>query len=220
MSALQLLLFKLPCRKGKDCVAKFVLTQTNTLCPYKWGGCCDAYKWGGYVVSTDHLNVLLGTAFLPTGRDANNDVSIEVWEVLGWTWASFSAASMTLSANVCNGRLGTDWILWWGTTWRVVYFEVGVTLGQNVCRNNSQTLKWWFGSREWSNYPLRWKAKEFHSLKVVSLLCLSDSHRWVKEGQRLVTLTEWALLCLRLTCPAAKAHKCLQSGGPASQIWT
>ena len=83
MSALQLLLFKLPCRKGKDCVAKFVLTQTNTLCPYKWGGCCDAYKWGGYVVSTDHLNVLLGTAFLPTGRDANNDVSIEVWEVLG-----------------------------------------------------------------------------------------------------------------------------------------
>ena len=164
MSALQLLLFKLPCRKGKDCVAKFVLTQTNTLCPYKWGGCCDAYKWGGYVVSTDHLNVLLGTAFLPTGRDANNDVSIEVWEVLGWTWASFSAASMTLSANVCNGRLGTDWILWWGTTWRVVYFEVGVTLGQSKMSAETILKRWSDDLGRESDQIIRWGGKQRNSI--------------------------------------------------------
>ena len=46
---------------------------------------------------------------------------------------------------------------------RILWGRYDVGTKQNVCRNNSQTLKWWFGSREWSNYPLRWKAKEFHS---------------------------------------------------------
>ena len=35
------------------------LTCTNgwgTLCPYKRARCCDAYKWGRYVVSTHHLS--------------------------------------------------------------------------------------------------------------------------------------------------------------------
>ena len=85
------------------------LTCTNgwdTLCPYKRVRCCDAYKWGRYVVSTHHLSTRSFLAIFASRA--------LVWEV---EIKECSRCSMFLLAarwqDVQHRVLRIDWVISW-----------------------------------------------------------------------------------------------------------